>query len=196
MKKGCSGLIVVLVILAILVVWGIKAYNSMVKQREAVNTAWSNVENTYQRRADLIPNLVSTVKGYAKHEQSTLEGVVEARAKATQIKVDPANLDEASLKKFNDAQGELGSALGKLLMIQENYPNLKANENFLELQSQLEGTENRINVARSNFNDTAKNYNTYLQKFPNNVISGLFGFKTKPYFEAAAGAETAPKVEF
>ncbi len=196
MKKGCSGLIVVLVILAILVVWGIKAYNSMVKQREAVNTAWSNVENTYQRRADLIPNLVSTVKGYAKHEQSTLEGVVEARAKATQIKVDPANLDEASLKKFNDAQGELGSALGKLLMIQENYPNLKANENFLELQSQLEGTENRINVARSNFNDTAKNYNTYLQKFPNNVISGLFGFKTKPYFEASAGAETAPKVEF
>ncbi|MDD2242761.1 MAG: LemA family protein [Bacteroidales bacterium] len=196
MKKGCSGLIVVLVILAILVVWGIKAYNSMVKQREAVNTAWSNVENTYQRRADLIPNLVSTVKGYAKHEQSTLEGVVEARAKATQIKVDPANLDEASLKKFNDAQGELGSALGKLLMIQENYPNLKANENFLELQSQLEGTENRINVARSNFNDTAKNYNTYLQKFPNNVISGLFGFKTKPYFEASAGTETAPKVEF
>ena len=196
MKKGCSGLIVVLVILAILVVWGIKAYNSMVKQREAVNTAWSNVENTYQRRADLIPNLVSTVKGYAKHEQSTLEGVVEARAKATQIKVDPANLDEASLKKFNDAQGELGSALGKLLMIQENYPNLKANENFLELQSQLEGTENRINVARSNFNDTAKNYNTYLQKFPNNVISGLFGFKTKPYFEASAGAETAPKVVF
>ena len=196
MKKGCSGLIVVLVILAILVIWGIKAYNSMVKQREAVNTAWSNVENTYQRRADLIPNLVSTVKGYAKHEQSTLEGVVEARAKATQIKVDPANLDEASLKKFNDAQGELGSALGKLLMIQENYPNLKANENFLELQSQLEGTENRINVARSNFNDTAKNYNTYLQKFPNNVISGLFGFKTKPYFEASAGAETAPKVEF
>ena len=196
MKKGCSGLIVVLVILAILVVWGIKAYNSMVKQREAVNTAWSNVENSYQRRADLIPNLVSTVKGYAKHEQSTLEGVVEARAKATQIKVDPANLDEASLKKFNDAQGELGSALGKLLMIQENYPNLKANENFLELQSQLEGTENRINVARSNFNDTAKNYNTYLQKFPNNVISGLFGFKTKPYFEASAGAETAPKVEF
>ena len=196
MKKGCSGLIVVLVILAILVIWGIKAYNSMVKQREAVNTAWSNVENTYQRRADLIPNLVSTVKGYAKHEQSTLEGVVEARAKATQIKVDPANLDEASLKKFNDAQGELGSALGKLLMIQENYPNLKANENFLELQSQLEGTENRINVARSNFNDTAKNYNTYLQKFPNNVISGLFGFKTKPYFEASAGTETAPKVEF
>ena len=196
MKKGCSGLIAVLVILAIFVIWGIKAYNSMVKQREAVNTAWSNVENTYQRRADLIPNLVSTVKGYAKHEQSTLEGVVEARAKATQIKVDPANLDEASLKKFNDAQGELGSALGKLLMIQENYPNLKANENFLELQSQLEGTENRINVARSNFNDTAKNYNTYLQKFPNNVISGLFGFKTKPYFEAAAGAETAPKVEF
>ena len=196
MKKGCTGLIAVLVILAILVVWGIKAYNSMVKQREAVNTAWSNVENTYQRRADLIPNLVSTVKGYAKHEQSTLEGVVEARAKATQIKVDPANLDEASLKKFNDAQGELGSALGKLLMIQENYPNLKANENFLELQSQLEGTENRINAARSNFNDTAKNYNTYLQKFPNNVISGLFGFKTKPYFEASAGAETAPKVEF
>jgi LemA protein len=196
MKKGCSGLIAVLVILAIFVIWGIKAYNSMVKQREAVNTAWSNVENTYQRRADLIPNLVSTVKGYAKHEQSTLEGVVEARAKATQIKVDPANLDEASLKKFNDAQGELGSALGKLLMIQENYPDLKANENFLELQSQLEGTENRINVARNNFNDTAKNYNTYLQKFPNNVISGLFGFKTKPYFEAAAGAETAPKVEF
>jgi LemA protein len=196
MKKGCSGLIVVLVILAILVIWGIKAYNSMVKQREAVNTAWSNVENTYQRRADLIPNLVSTVKGYAKHEQSTLEGVVEARAKATQIKVDPANLDEASLKKFNDAQGELGSALGKLLMIQENYPDLKANENFLELQSQLEGTENRINVARNNFNDTAKNYNTYLQKFPNNVISGLFGFKTKPYFKAAAGTETAPKVEF
>lgn len=196
MKKGCSGIAIVLVIVAVIVLWGIKANNTMVKQREAVKTAWSQVENVYQRRSDLIPNLVSTVKGYAKHEQTTLQGVVEARAKATQTKVDVENLSEESLQKYQAAQGELGSALGRLMMIQENYPDLKANQNFLELQSQLEGTENRITVARNGFNETAKIYNTKVQTFPSNIIAGIFGFKTMPYFKAAEGAEKAPTVEF
>ena len=145
---------------------------------------------------DLIPNLVNTVKGYAKHEESTLEGVVAARSKATQITVDPDKLTPEKLQAYQKAQGEISSALGKLLAITENYPNLKANENFLELQAQLEGTENRISVERGRFNELAKEYNAYIRKFPRNIFAGMFGFEKKPYFEAEAGAEKAPKVQF
>ena len=177
-------------------VWVKNTYNGFVSQQEGVDAAWSQVENVYQRRADLIPNLVATVKGYAKHEQETLDKVVSARAKATQITVDPENLNEASLKKYQEAQGELGSALGKLLAITENYPDLKANENFLQLQSQLEGTENRIAVERKNFNEVAQSYNSSIRQFPGNVLAGMFGFERKPYFEAEKGAEKAPEVNF
>lgn len=196
MKKGLIILIVVAVVVIGIFMWVKGAYNGMVSKEEAVETAWSQVENVYQRRADLIPNLVATVKGYAAHEQETLEGVVNARAKATQATIDPATLDEASLKRYQEVQGELGNAIGRLLMITENYPDLKANQNFLELQSQLEGTENRISVERQKFNETAKEYNTTIRKFPTNIFAGMFGFERKPYFEAAEGAEQAPKVEF
>lgn len=172
------------------------SYNKMVEKDEAVSTAWSNVETQYQRRADLIPNLVSTVKGYATHESSTLEAVVAARSKATQITVDPANLTAEKLAEYQKAQGAVSSALGKLLAVTENYPQLRANENFSELQAQLEGTENRINVARTNFNNAAKNFNTAIRRFPKNILAGLFGFEKRAYFEAAEGSEQAPKVEF
>ncbi len=171
-------------------------YNTMVEKDEAVSHAWSNVENQYQRRADLIPNLVNTVKGYAAHEKETLEAVVEARSKATQITVDADNLTPEKLKAYQEAQGEVGSALGRLLAITENYPDLKANENFKELQAQLEGTENRISVERRNFNEASRDYNTYIWKFPNNIFSSLFGFEKRPYFEAEAGTEKAPTVKF
>lgn len=171
-------------------------YNSMVEKDEAVGTAWSNVENQYQRRTDLIPNLVNVVKGYAKHEQGTLEAVITARSKATQISVDADNMTPEKLQEYQKAQGEIGSALGKLLAITENYPDLKANENFKELQAQLEGTENRIAVERRKFNEVAKEYNTYIRRFPNNIISSIFGFNKRPYFEAEEGSEKAPKVEF
>ena len=171
-------------------------YNSMVEKDEAVGTAWSNVENQYQRRTDLIPNLVNVVKGYAKHEQGTLEAVITARSKATQISVDANNMTPEKLQEYQKAQGEIGSALGKLLAITENYPDLKANENFKELQAQLEGTENRIAVERRKFNEVAKEYNTYIRRFPNNIISSIFGFNKRPYFEAEEGSEKAPKVEF
>ena len=197
MKKGC--LIAIVAAVAIVLAcfgWVKSTYNGFVQQQEGVEAAWAQVENVYQRRADLIPNLVATVKGYAKHEQETLDKVVSARAKATQITVDPTNLTAESLKKYQEAQGELGSALGKLLAITENYPDLKANQNFLELQAQLEGTENRITVERQKFNETAKAYNTEVRKFPANIIAGMFGFERKPYFEAESGAEKAPKVEF
>ena len=196
MKKG---LITLLVIAAIAVggfIWVKNVYNQMVVSDENVQATWSQVENVYQRRADLIPNLVATVKGYAEHESSTLESVIAARAKATQITVDPANLTEESLARFNEAQGELSSALGRLLLIQENYPDLKANQQFSDLQAQLEGTENRITTERMKFNETAKKYNTLIRKFPDNIVASLFGFEKKAYFEAQAGAETAPKVEF
>lgn len=196
MKKGVIVLIVVAVVILGLFMWVKGAYNGMVTKQEAVESAWSQVENVYQRRADLIPNLVSTVKGYAKHEQTTLENVVNARAKATQVTVDPTKLDEASMKKFQDAQGELGNAIGRLLMVQENYPDLKANENFRDLQAQLEGTENRIATERNKFNEVAKDYNTTIRHFPNNIFAGMFGFERKPYFEAKEGADQAPKVEF
>ncbi len=197
MKKGCLIAVVAVVVIVLgCFVWVKNTYNGFVSQQEGVDAAWSQVENVYQRRADLIPNLVATVKGYAKHEQETLDKVVSARAKATQITVDPENLNEASLKKYQEAQGELGSALGKLLAITENYPDLKANENFLQLQSQLEGTENRIAVERKNFNEMAQSYNASIRQFPGNVLAGMFGFERKPYFEAEKGAEKAPEVNF
>ena len=171
-------------------------YNTMVEKDEAVSTAWSNVEAQYQRRADLIPNLVSTVKGYAQHESSTLEAVVEARSKATQITVDPANLTADKLKEYQEAQGAVSSALGKLLAITENYPELRANENFSELQAQLEGTENRITEATKRYNEAVQDYNVLIRKFPNNLFAGMFGFSKKEKFEASSGTEEAPKVEF
>lgn len=171
-------------------------YNTMVEKQEAVTAQWAQVENVYQRRADLIPNLVATVKGYADFEQETLTAVIEARAKATGITVDPTNLDASSIQKFQAAQEGLSSALSRLMVVVERYPDLKANQNFLELQAQLEGTENRISVERKKFNDTARDYNTYIRKFPNNMIAGMFDFEKKEYFEADAGAEKAPKVEF
>lgn len=196
MKKGLTVLLIVAVVVLGLFVWVKGAYNKMVTADEGVQAAWAQVENVYQRRADLIPNLVATVKGYAQHESETLEGVVAARAKATQTVVDPSDLSEEAIARFNEAQGELSSALGRLLMIQESYPDLKANQNFSELQAQLEGTENRIATERMKFNETARAYNTLIRKFPDNIIASMFGFEKKGYFEAQAGAETAPKVEF
>ena len=171
-------------------------YNTMIEKQEAVTAQWSQVENVYQRRADLIPNLVSTVKGYADFEQETLTGVIEARAKATSVNIDPSNLDANSIQKFQAAQDGLSSALSKLMVVVERYPDLKANQNFLELQSQLEGTENRIAVERRKFNEAARDYNTYVRKFPNNLIAGMFDFEKMDYFEADQGADKAPKVEF
>lgn len=196
MKKGLLIAIGVLVILVALIGWGMSAYNGMVTAEEQVDAQWGNVENVYQRRADLIPNLVSTVKGYATHESSTLENVVAARAKATSVTVDVNNLNEATLKKYQAAQGELSQALGRLLAITENYPDLKANQNFLELQAQLEGTENRIAVERNRYNESAKLFNVTIRRFPAVLIAGIGGFDKKPYFEAEAGASSAPKVEF
>ena len=196
MKKSLTGITIVAVIVLGAFIWVKNGYNKMVVSDENVQAAWSQVENVYQRRADLIPNLVATVKGYAEHEAQTLENVVAARAKATQVTVDPADLTPEALTKFNAAQGELSAALGKLLMITESYPDLKANQNFLELQAQLEGTENRITTERMKFNETAKGYNTLIRTFPNNILASVFNFEKKGYFEAQAGAETAPKVEF
>jgi LemA protein len=193
MKKST---IIILVIIAVVAIWAFTGYNGLVSMDENVSGQWANVETAYQRRADLIPNLVNTVKGYAAHEQTTLEGVVKARSEATQLKVDATDLTPEKLAAYQKAQGAVTSALGKLLAITENYPDLKANQNFLELQSQLEGTENRINVARTNFNNAAKEYNTAIRRFPRNVIAGLFGFEKRAYFEAAEGASQAPQVQF
>ena len=193
MKKST---IITLVIVGILVLWSIFSYNGLVTAEESVSTAWSNVENQYQRRADLIPNLVNTVKGYAAHEKETLDAVVAARTRATQVTVDAENLTPEKLQEFQKAQGEVGSALGRLLAITEAYPDLKANENFLELQAQLEGTENRISVERRNFNDAARQYNTSRRSFPNNLLAGMFGFEERPYFASNEGAEQAPAVQF
>ncbi len=194
MKKKST--IIVIAIVAVVAIWAVSAYNGLVNLDEGVANKWGDVETQYQRRADLIPNLVNTVKGYAAHEQETLESVVVARSQATQIKVDPENLTPEKLAEFQKAQGEVTSALGKLLAITENYPDLKANQNFLELQAQLEGTENRINVARVNFNDATKKYNTAIRRFPKNILAGMFGFEKRSYFEAQDGAETAPQVQF
>ncbi len=171
-------------------------YNKLVTQEETVTAAWSQVENVYQRRADLIPNLVNTVKGYADFEKGTLTAVIEARAKATSTTIDPGNLSEASLEQFQQAQQGLGSALSRLMVVIERYPDLKANQNFLDLQAQLEGTENRIAVERRAFNETAQAYNTTIRRFPDNIIAGLFGFDKKAYFKSDTGAENAPEVNF
>ena len=195
MKKN-KGLIITIVVIALVALWGISSYNGLVSMDENVSNQWANVETQYQRRSDLIPNLVNTVKGYAKHESQTLEAVMAARSQATQVKIDPSNCTPQQLAAYQKAQGDVTTALGKLLAITENYPDLKANQNFLELQSQLEGTENRINVARKDFNDTAKQYNTSLRRFPRNIVASMFGFEKRAYFEAEAGAEKAPKVEF
>ena len=193
MKKST---IIILVVVAVVAVWAVTGYNGLVKADEAVSNAWSNVENQYQRRADLIPNLVNTVKGYAAHEKETLDAVISARTRATQVTVDAGNLTPEKLQEYQEAQGEIGTALGRLLAITEAYPDLKANQNFLELQAQLEGTENRISVERRNFNDVAKSYNTSIRTFPKNILAGMFGFEKRPYFEAQEGSEKAPEVSF
>lgn len=194
--KKMTGWIVVLGIIVIVVFWGVKKYNSLVTKDENVSKAWAQVENVYQRRADLIPNLVATVKGYAAHEEKTLTDVVEARAKATQMTIDPTNLTSEQIAQFQATQGELSSAIGRLLVSVERYPDLKANQNFLELQAQLEGTENRITVERQKFNQIAMEYNADIRKFPATIIASLFGFDKKGYFEAKEGADTAPQVSF
>ena len=186
----------VITVAVLIGVWAVSRYNSFVTKEEGVTSAWSQVENVYQRRADLIPNLVETVKGYATHEQNTLEGVIAARARATQITVNPDDLNAETLQKYQEAQGQLGAALSRLMAVAENYPDLKANQNFLQLQAQLEGTENRIAVERKKFNEATREYNMSVRKFPGNIIAMMFGFDTKPYFEAAEGAEQAPVVDF
>jgi len=176
--------------------WFVKTGNNMVAMEEGVSSSWSQVENVYQRRADLIPNLVSTVKGYAAHESETLTAVVEARAKATSVTVDPSKLSAESIQQFQQAQGGLSSALGRLMVVVEKYPDLKANENFLNLQAQLEGTENRITVERQKFNLAAQAFNTYIRLFPQSMVASMRNFEKKAYFEAEKGSEKAPKVDF
>lgn len=196
MKKGTIVGLSVLGFVVIVFLWGMGQYNGMVKAEESLNKSWANVESQYQRRADLIPNLVSTVKGYATHEEKTLNEVIAARAKATQTTIDPSNLTEESMAKYQAAQAKVGSTLSRLLVSVEQYPNLKANENFLELQAQLEGTENRISVERQRFNNSAQGFNTMIRKFPKNVIAGMFGFEKKAYFKAEESAAKAPEVKF
>lgn len=187
----------VLVLLAIIMYTSIKGtYNKMVTMDESVSSQWAQVENVYQRRADLIPNLVATVKGYAEHERETFEAVTLARSKATGVTIDPTNLNEASMQQFQAAQDQLSSALSRLLVVVEKYPDLKANQNFLDLQTQLERTENRITVERMNFNTKAQEYNSFIRSFPKNIYASLFGFEKKAYFQAQEGAEKAPEVKF
>ena len=188
--------IIIIAVVALIAVFCTTSYNSMVSQDEAVGTAWSNVENQYQRRADLIPNLGNTVKGYASHEKETLEAVIAARAKATQTSINLSDVSSEKMAAFQEAQGELSSALSRLMVSIEKYPDLKANQNFQALQAQLEGTENRISVERRKFNDIARDYNTSIRRFPKNIVAGLFGFEKRPYFEAQEGAEKAPEVKF
>ncbi|HCT93349.1 MAG: LemA family protein [Bacteroidetes bacterium GWE2_39_28] len=196
MSKGIIALLVVLGVILITFMWAKNGYNRMVGQEEQVTTAWSQVENVYQRRADLIPNLVATVQGYASHERETLEGVVNARAKATQTTIDPTNMTQAQMANFQQVQGELSQALGRLMVVVERYPDLKANQNFLELQAQLEGTENRITVERQKYNEVVRVYNTNIRRFPSNILAGIFGFERKVNFEAREGADVAPVVQF
>lgn len=196
MKKMSKSTIAIIVGIVVLILWGMSVYNGIVTKEEGVTTAWGDVETQYQRRADLIPNLVNIVKGYATHEKETLQGVVDARAKATQITVDADNLTPEKLQAYQKAQGDVTTALGKLLAISENYPNLKANENFLELQAQLEGTENRISESRKKFNLAVQDYNVKIRRIPASIIAGVCGFQTKAKFEAAEGADKAPTVKF
>lgn len=193
MKKST---IIIIAVAVLAVVWGITGYNGLVSMDEGVQTKWADVETQYQRRADLIPNLVNTVKGYAAHESETLQAVVEARAKATSVNIDPTNMSAEQIANFQNAQDGVSSALGRLLVTVEKYPDLKANENFKELQTQLEGTENRISVARRDYNEAARKYNTSLRSFPKNILAGMFGFEKKAYFEAQEGSEQAPTVQF
>lgn len=200
MKKGCLiGLVIAAVfavIVFIVIGYGVRVYNNMVTMNESVGTAWSNVETQYQRRSDLIPNFVNTVKGAANFEQETLTKVIEARAKATSVNINPENLNQQSLEQFQSAQGEVSSALSRLMVVVEQYPQLTATQNYRDLQIELEGTENRIAVARNNFNETARGYNTFIKRFPNSIVAGITGFDKKPYFEAAEGSEKAPEVKF
>jgi LemA protein len=196
MKKTSIILLSVVAVVAIIALWIVKGYNHMVVADEQVNKDWAQVENQYQRRSDLIPNLVATVKGYAEHEQTTLDAVVAARSHATSITLDANNLTEEQLADFQQRQSDLSMSLGRLLAITENYPDLKANQNFLELQSQLEGTENRITVARNTFNASAQSFNAYIRRFPNNIVANMFGFEKKAYFQASEGANEVPTVAF
>ncbi len=189
-------IIVLVVIVGLLVISGVRGYNGMVTKSETVDEQWSNVENSYQRRADLIPNLVNTVKGYADFESKTLTAVIEARAKATSVQIDPKNMTAENMKQYQEAQAGLTSTLSRLMVVVEQYPNLKANQNFLDLQAQLEGTENRIATERRKFNELAREYNVFIKRFPKNIWAGLFNFDKKPYFEATEGAEKAPEVKF
>lgn len=193
MKKST---IIIIAVAALVAVWGISSYNGLVSMDEGVQNKWADVETQYQRRADLIPNLVNTVKGYAAHESETLQAVVEARAKATSVNIDPSNMSAEQIANFQKAQDGVSSALSRLLVTVEKYPDLKANENFKELQAQLEGTENRISVARRDYNESARKYNTTLRSFPKNILAGMFGFEKKAYFEAQEGSEQAPTVQF
>lgn len=200
MKKGCLVAIIIGVILTlivlVLILWGTKVYNNMVTMQEGVTSQWGNVETQYQRRSDLIPNFVNTVKGAASFEQETLTQVIEARAKATQVTLDPTKMTSQNMQQFQAAQGELSSALSRLMVVIEKYPELKATQNFRDLQIELEGTENRISVERRKFNEVAREFNTYIRRFPQNFLSGMFGFTPRPYFEAAEGAAKAPEVRF
>ena len=196
-RRGLTTTIIIVAVVLLLVFWCVGQYNSLVVLDEQVNTSWSQVENQYQRRADLIPNLVETVKGYASHERETLEGVINARAKASQpIVPSGEGMTQEQLNQFQQAQGDLTSALSKLMVVVERYPELKADENFRQLQAQLEGTENRITTARMDFNNQAQLYNTKIRRFPTNICAGIFGFRQRPYFQAEAGAEQAPQVKF
>ena len=195
-RKGLIVLAIVVIVVLGVYSWMKGSYNEMVRLNEEVQAQSSQIENQYQRRADLIPNLVNTVKGYATHEQQTLTEVIEARAKATQTQITFDELNEETLAQYNQAQGELSAALGRLMVVSEAYPALQANQNFRDLQTQLEGTENRIATERRRFNEMVQSYNVYVQQFPRNVIAGMFGFKPKSFFTAEPGAEKAPKVEF
>jgi len=196
MKKGISIVLVIAVIAILLIGAAIRPYNQMVSKDETCNQAWSNVENVYQRRMDLIPNLVATVQGAAEFEKSTLEAVINARAKATAVNVNADNLSEESIAQFQAAQDELSSAISRLLVSVERYPELTATQGFRDLQAQLEGIENRIAVERNKYNETVQAFNSYIRSFPNNIIAGICGFKSKGYFKASPGAENSPKVEF
>lgn len=193
MKKST---IIWIIVGAVVVLWAISGYNGLVNLDESTSKAWSNVETQYQRRNDLIPNLVNIVKGYAKHEENTFKEVTEARASATSVKIDPSNITPEQLKQFQQAQGDVTNALSKLMMTVERYPELKANENFKELQAQLEGTENRIGEARRKFNDEVQQYNVKVRRFPTNIVAMIFGFQTKANFQAEEGSEKAPTVKF
>lgn len=196
MKKKFIPIIIVVAIVVILVAWGVSVYNGLVVKDENCSKQWSKVESQYQRRMDLIPNLVNTVKGYASHEEATLLKVIEARNQASQVKIDAENMTQEQLNNFQQSQENLSSAIRGLNIVVEKYPDLKANQNFLELQSQLEGTENRIAVERQRYSDVVNEYNTSVRRFPNSMFASMFGFDKKPYFEAQSGAENAPKVEF